>query len=519
MKHLLLAVVGALFLLGCATTPKTVRLADNVDSCGCDLQNDPFESLLASSLDDSDPAHASHALSHFVERWHQLRRDERSADIGEAYRITFTSSRSRYPLDYFDSIAPAGDYRVAKLEHRRRDGVGAAMVGLRENTGREPIEQFYPPEAITRPVTAVITKVRRQGGVQHLTIELVCPFETDRVVLDGESVPIAVDTSVPWARLLERTGGLKTKQLFAFANLSARRETRLYLMEPYDAEKEPLIMVHGLLGTPLDWAELTNTLWAEDAIRSRYQIWHYLYDTAAPAIYSGRQLREQLREVRQLLDPHGRDPAMQSTTIIAHSMGAIVTRCLLTEPKNAFWEAAFTRPFDSLELSDDDRASLKDAFFWKSQPHVKRVIYVAPSHLGSDFADNLIGRFGRWAARPPKSGFADFYHRVSEANPGAFTEAYAQLGRGELDSISALSPRQPSLPILAGLPNAHPVREFSIIGNEGKPGPLEDSSDGIVPYWSSHIDRAESELIVPSGHYAFYHPEAVEEITRILNLP
>ena len=99
-----------------------------------------------------------------------------------------------------------------------------------------------------------------------------------------------------------------------------------------------------------------------------------------------------------------------------------------------------------------------------------------------------------------------------------FTPAYEELGRGKLDSIDSLSPRQPTLHILAALPFAKGVTVHSIIGDQGKPGPLELSSDGVVPYSSSHIDAAASEKIVHAGHGAFRDPEAVAEIQRILKL-
>ena len=277
-------------------------------------------------------------------------------------------------------------------------------------------------------------------------------------------------------------------------------------------------MIHGLLSSPLVWAKLSNELWADDEIRKRYQIWHYLYNTSAPALYSGRILRQQLGELRPMLDPSGRDPAMQSTTVIAHSMGGLVTRSLTTRPVNAFWDAAFTQSFDSLKLSDDDRDSLKEAFFWEAEPHVKRVLYLAVPHLGSEVADRFVGRLGHLLSKPPNE-FKSFYDRISSANPGAFTPAYAELGEGKLSSIHALSPAQPTLPILAGLPNRYSVREFSIIGDEGKPGDLKDSSDGIVPYWSSHQSRAESELVLATDHFGVTTlPESVAEIKRILKL-
>jgi len=39
-----------------------------------------------------------------------------------------------------------------------------------------------------------------------------------------------------------------------------------------------------------------------------------------------------------------------------------------------------------------------------------------------------------------------------------------------------------------------------------------------VPYWSSHMDGAKSELIVSSGHAAHQNPKAIEEVHRILKL-
>jgi pimeloyl-ACP methyl ester carboxylesterase len=297
-----------------------------------------------------------------------------------------------------------------------------------------------------------------------------------------------------------------------------KRKPQLYLMEPYDPNKEPLIMIHGLFDTPLAWAKLSNDLWADEKFREKYQIWHFLYNTSAPALYSGRVLRTQLRKLRPMLDPSGSDPAMKSTTVIAHSMGGIVTRSLITRPGQVFWDAAFTRPFESLKLGEADRSLLREAFFWEPEPHVRRVIYITVPHRGSNFADNFLGRIGRWLVEPPNK-FAEFYARISSANPDAFTPAYAALGSGKLDSVHALSPRQPTLQILSRMPNSHRVATHSIIGNRGLEGPLKDSSDGVVEYWSSHLDHADSEKIVPSDHSAIDHPETVKEIRRILELP
>ncbi len=85
--------------------------------------------------------------------------------------------------------------------------------------------------------------------------------------------------------------------------------------------------------------------------------------------------------------------------------------------------------------------------------------------------------------------------------------------------MDSLSPRHATLQILPEVPLGYPVALHSIIGNRGRSGPLEKSSDGVVPYWSSRLEGVESEKIVPSDHGAPEHPEAIAEVKRILDLP
>jgi hypothetical protein len=43
-------------------------------------------------------------------------------------------------------------------------------------------------------------------------------------------------------------------------------------------------------------------------------------------------------------------------------------------------------------------------------------------------------------------------------------------------------------------------------------------SDGVVPYWSSHLDGAKSECIVPGPHGSCQLPQTITELDRILRL-
>ena len=83
------------------------------------------------------------------------------------------------------------------------------------------------------------------------------------------------------------------------------------------------------------------------------------------------------------------------------------------------------------------------------------------------------------------------------------------------NSIFSLSPENPTLKILDKIPIRVP--HHTILGDRGK-GDSPNSSDGIVPYWSSHLDSAQSEKIVPGPHGSCELPETIEELKRILHL-
>ncbi len=466
---------------------------------------------------------STEALAKFVELWKKQKLPSSSLVAAEAkedvaYQVRFEGDPGQPdPLHYFDDIQATSGFKITRIKHHQRPGIGAPLIALRENKHREPVENYFPTEAISRPLTAVAEAGPIHHGVRQVRIRLLCSLQNETVSVRGKPMPLAADFSMPWASALSRTGRLQQSAILDMLTRTPKRSAQLYLMEPYDPHKEPLIMIHGLLSTPLAWASLSNDLWGDEAIRRRYQIWHFLYNTSAPALYSARLLRGQLKELRFLLDPEGDDPAMQRTTLVTHSMGGLIGKALVVTPGDAFWKAAFKVPHETLKLPPEDRAVLNDAFEWQPDRTIHRILFICTPHRGSDFADNPAGRIGSWITRPPTQ-FQEFFRRVSRDNPGVFTPAYVALGQGRLDSVSALSPRQPTLRILASLPFPKRVTTHSLIGDRGRPGPLAKSSDGIVPYSSSHLESAASELVLPTGHGAFRHPAALPEILRILKL-
>jgi len=477
-----------------------------------------LEGLLEDALVTPNQGDSAAALARFVARW-RSERDASTEGLVGNYRVHFdTTSPSTWLPGDFDRFSPAANFVVQRLEAFGREGSGAALLAERSNRGAETIDRWHPPEVVSLPVSAVLVKGPSSGTTTEVAITLYDSLAHETALLDTQPVPLAADFTGAYANLLSRGKTLLRGELGDLLTPSPKRDPQVYLMQPYDPDKETILMIHGLLDSPLGWAAMTNAIWGDPVLRQRYQIWHYLYNTSAPPLYSGRLLREQLHELRAKFDPDRNDRATTDLTLVCHSMGGLVARSLITAPGEVFWNAAFTRPLASLTLSDSDRTTLIDAMYWKPDPAVQRAIFLSTPHRGTHFADGPLGRLGKALVNPP-APFQEFYQRIARDNPGIFTPAYAELSDGKLDSVGSLSPNQATIRILPDLPLGYPVALHSIIANKGRHGPLAESSDGVVPYWSSHLDGVESEKIVPSGHGSPDNLEAIAEVHRILKLP
>ena len=99
--------------------------------------------------------------------------------------------------------------------------------------------------------------------------------------------------------------------------------------------------------------------------------------------------------------------------------------------------------------------------------------------------------------------------------PGAMMPGAAKFyAGGRFSAVRTLSPKSTALIALSKLPIEVPF--YSIIGQQ-HPGIKERGSDGVVPYWSSHLEGAASERIVHGGHGVIDNPEAIDEVIQILH--
>jgi hypothetical protein len=83
------------------------------------------------------------------------------------------------------------------------------------------------------------------------------------------------------------------------------------------------------------------------------------------------------------------------------------------------------------------------------------------------------------------------------------------------NSVDTLSPKSRFVNAINTIPLTPGVPYDTIIGDRGR-GDTPNSSDGVVPYWSSHMDGAQTEHIVPSNHSAHQNPQAIAQVLHIL---
>jgi pimeloyl-ACP methyl ester carboxylesterase len=384
----------------------------------------------------------------------------------------------------------------------RRPGFGGALVGVMD--GPDTASPNRPPKGFAVPWTAIAEFGAPRDGRTPVTIRLYDSRAVETVSLAGARRPLAGDFTAPLAFYPH-----PNELVFGFlamlrSDLSVKR-SGLWFYEPYDPKKIPVLFVHGLMSSPHAWLQVVNQLYADPAFRHRYQVWSYFYPTGAPI--AGNALKFRIA----LADTAARCHLGDNLVIVGHSMGGILTRMQVTNPGRALWNAIFRDKADKIYAELPADSILKRALIFRANPHVARVVFFSVPHRGSNLANLRISSLAARFIRMPVTLVKDLNKQVM-----GFVQQVDPSIRTIPTSIQGLSPRNRLLVALAKLPITVPCD--TIVGNQGKPGPLAQSSDGVVPYWSSHVDFAKSELVVPTGHDSFNNPASVANLERILGV-
>lgn len=382
-------------------------------------------------------------------------------------------------------------------EREIKAGLGAPVVAKRVS---DQVHDYAPTPHFYYAATVV---ARFEGTRCVLSLEDSLEHETVRV--GSRTYPLAADFTAPLAMMLVEMEPKKLglPRLLHPAKFAA--STRISRLEPYDPNKIVVLVVHGLMSSPATWFPLINHLRADAQIRDHYQFWFFSYPSGYPYPYSAAILRRELDEAEKQYPMH------KKMVVIGHSMGGCVSRLLVTDSHRTIWDQMFTVPPEKMDVTPEHKHIVTESAIFEHRPEIGRVIFISTPHRGSDLALKWLARTLNHLVTLPTTLLAT---GLDEARYRKQAAGEKHLDRFP-DSVDTLSPDNDFVRALNTVPIAPGIPYHTIAGDRGR-GDSPRSSDGVVPYWSSHQDGARSEKIVPSHHPAHQNPAGIAEVERIL---
>jgi pimeloyl-ACP methyl ester carboxylesterase len=391
-------------------------------------------------------------------------------------------------------------------------GLGISLVAIQPRCSDRPVCRLLPFEGVSRPVTAWVEK--DADGTPRLV--LTDPVLHPEIVVADRHFALASDVTAPLVALYDksRLDRLAVWDLLGGTELTAH--DGLYLLEDYDPNKTPIIMLHGLGRSPLIWARLTNMILGTPELRARYQIWHIVYPTSTPILLDRLRVQQFLDLGWRILDPPGTSPARQNMVLIGHSLGGVVSRLLTANSDEVVWNAVFDEPVTTLSGDPADIATVNQIFHFTAYPGVGRAIFLAAPHKGSPVADEFLGRLAEHLVKA-NAPELDSLIRVAKANRSHESVALAADYQKEgLSSISTLRSEQPVSHASQALMPVASVRYYTFAGKLPSARP---PGDGFVPLDSAILPGATSTTIVRDGHQLYLNDKVLAKILEILRQP
>lgn len=488
----------SLVLAGCVTVPQKPLLTRTPHENSVELTYSLQEAERTAKNLNQPEARKSYALA--VTKAAQLVAEGVRPDSHYKLEIRRTGPAVFDPAK-IDRLEPC-DPAAAKhfKQYYNRNGIGAPLVVFTPVPPK--LKEFAPRRGFCSPATAVVDF----KGARSAVFTLYRPTWVDTVKVCSHPYPLAAEWSAALAADLERVNPLIAALRGFFQIVPDASKCQLVFLENYDPAKVPVIFVHGLLSTPWAWANLINELNASPELRRNYQFWAFGYPTGSPIVYSGYLFRNSLAAAEKAT-------GAKRIVLIGHSMGGIISRLQAVRTGRELWDTSINGDADRLYTKLDPNDLLKQMLIFDPDPHIGRIIFIATPHRGSNLTEMGIAKFAMRFVRAP----FELIQELPKILPILLTSDQTndrENWKRIPTSLHGLAEHSPLTVALEKMPIQ--CRYNSIIGIRNAAN-VEGSSDGVVQYWSSHLDGAESELTVPADHGAFHHPQAVAEIQRILN--
>ncbi|MCA9041251.1 MAG: hypothetical protein KDA65_12935 [Planctomycetaceae bacterium] len=433
---------------------------------------------------------------------------------GRKVQFSIRSHGFNWREQEFDQIKFVSDYQLTGLANKyRTHGLGVPLIAVRSSKGSGALQDKYYAPNLSFPITAFLRLKKDSKDPDsplHAELELHDPTEETRIKVANYEIPLESDISTPLAYFLDSP---KLKHLDTYGLVwadKAKEISGLYMVQPYQPGKIPVLMVHGLWSSPMTWMEMLNDLRGVPEIRDRYQFLFYLYPSGQPFWETTADLRDNLRELQQTFASVDPDNELDEMVVVGHSMGGLVSRMLTSHSGDVYWNRVSRIPIQQVSGSDASKAQLKRLFYFEPERSITRVVTIGSPHKGSGWANNFTQWLGRKLISVPGQTF-EAGKSILKLDPTFFVNDITTA-----TSIDSLSPNSPILQANYESEKAEWVSYHNVVGVTSDK-PLEENSDGVVPYISAHLDRVDSEIVVNAEHSELHrHPKTVLEVQRIL---
>jgi triacylglycerol esterase/lipase EstA (alpha/beta hydrolase family) len=422
-----------------------------------------------------------------------------TANNNKTYRLRLEPASSAvWAPNYFTAFEGADQVKEKLIKKENlQQGVGGALIGVRIVN---PPEKFAPRRGITAPVTATL-----DFHATDATLALRRPAKQPTASVEGKVRPLAANFSAPISYYKPPSNLALVGLIGGFEARHYPAKIGLYFLQPYDPDRIPLVFVHGLFSTPWTWVQTINGLQADPEIRKHYQFWVFAYPTGYPILYSALRLRQELAKADQLYPNH------KPYVVVGHSMGGMLTHDQVVTLTPAMWEKSMGETAKAIFDKERSDSLIVRATTFRANSRIKRVVFICTPHRGSKMASGGLGKFAISLINLPGQLATVMKDSLSSGELLQLTGSSKRLP----NSVWGLQPTNPALPVINSASISVPYH--SIIGDRGK-GDSPNSTDGVVAYWSSHLDGAKSELIVPGPHGSCELPQTIAELDRILRL-
>ena len=147
---------------------------------------------------------------------------------------------------------------------------------------------------------------------------------------------------------------------------SAKSLQGMFMVEPYDPRKIPVLMVHGLWSSPdhLDGDVQRPAFISRDS-RAISVLVLSLSDRPAVLDQRSTTARRPGDWFAERSIPSSSESALDQMVLVGHSMGGLVSKLQTVESGDEYWQLLTDRPFAELKADDETRERLATTVFFQ----------------------------------------------------------------------------------------------------------------------------------------------------------